>query len=57
VYGGTFELLGSNLPSLGIATTFLLGSEVDRLADAIISCGLEDAEDLWADLEGALGVS
>lgn len=35
VYGGTFDLLGENLPSLGIATTFLLGSELDRLEDAI----------------------
>lgn len=35
VYGGTFELLGKNLPDLGIATTFLLGSEVDRLQDVI----------------------
>ena len=31
VYGGTFELLGSNLPQLGIDTVFLLGSEVARL--------------------------
>lgn len=35
VYGGTFELLDSNLPNLGITTTFLLGSELDRLAEAI----------------------
>ncbi len=35
VYGGTFELLGENLPSLGISTTFLLGSELGGLADAI----------------------
>lgn len=35
VYGGTFELLGSNLPNLGINTTFLLGSELDRLPDVL----------------------
>lgn len=35
VYGGTFELLGQNLPSVGITTTFLLGSELSRLAGAI----------------------
>lgn len=35
VYGGTFELLDTNLPNLGITTTFLLGSELDRLAEAI----------------------
>lgn len=35
VYGGTFELLGANLPDLGISTTFLLGSELDRLDDAL----------------------
>ena len=35
VYGGTFELLESNLPSLGITTTFLLGSEVGRLPDVL----------------------
>jgi len=35
VYGGTFELLASNLPNLGIRTTFLLGDEVDRLREAI----------------------
>ena len=34
-YGGTLELLGDNLPRLGITTTFLLGSDVPRLADAI----------------------
>lgn len=27
-YGGTFELLGENLPNLGITTTFMLGSEL-----------------------------
>jgi cystathionine gamma-synthase len=37
VYGGTFELLGQNLPDLGITTTFLLGSELDRLSDVIKS--------------------
>ncbi len=36
VYGGTFELLADNLPRLGIRTTFLLGSELDRL-DAVMS--------------------
>lgn len=35
VYGGTYELLQSNLPNLGIDTTFLLGSEIGRLAEAI----------------------
>jgi cystathionine gamma-synthase/methionine-gamma-lyase len=35
VYGGTFELLESNLPRLGINTTFLLGSEIDKLQDSI----------------------
>ncbi len=35
VYGGTFELLQDNLPTLGIETTFLLGSEMDRLPEAI----------------------
>lgn len=35
VYGGTFELLEENLPSLGITTTFLLGSELGGLAGAI----------------------
>lgn len=35
VYGGTFELMSSNLPALGIQTRFLLGSEFDRLAGAI----------------------
>lgn len=35
VYGGTFELLGHNLRDLGIETTFLLGSEFDRLGAAI----------------------
>lgn len=35
VYGGTFELLGTNLPSVGISTTFLLGSELHRLEEAL----------------------
>lgn len=35
VYGGTFELLGSNLPELGITTTFLAGSQVQGLGAAI----------------------
>ena len=35
VYGGTFELLGTNLPGLGIETTFLLGSELGRLPEVI----------------------
>jgi cystathionine gamma-synthase len=35
VYGGTFELLGDNLPHLGIQTTFLLGTEVHRLREAM----------------------
>ena len=35
VYGGTFELLHSQLPGLGIQTTFLLGHEVGRLPQAL----------------------
>ncbi|MBI5495927.1 MAG: aminotransferase class I/II-fold pyridoxal phosphate-dependent enzyme [Deltaproteobacteria bacterium] len=35
VYGGTYELLGTNLPDLGITTTFLLGSQLDRLPEAL----------------------
>lgn len=35
VYGGTFELLSSNLPDLGITTSFLLGNEVGRLDEII----------------------
>lgn len=35
VYGGTFELLGANLPQVGIETTFLLVSEVGRLPDVL----------------------
>ncbi len=31
VYGGTFELLKDNLPTLGIETTFILGHELDTL--------------------------
>jgi cystathionine gamma-synthase len=31
VYGGTFELLGANLPQLGITTTFLRADEVHLL--------------------------
>ena len=35
VYGGTYELLNSNLPNLDIKTTFLLGSEFGRLAEVM----------------------
>lgn len=35
VYGGTFELLGENLPRLGIDTAFLTASEVERLPDVL----------------------
>lgn len=35
VYGGTFELLGDNLPNLGIETTFILGSEAHRLNEVM----------------------
>ncbi|WP_432945728.1 trans-sulfuration enzyme family protein [Kribbella sp. CA-253562] len=35
VYGGTFELLGDNLPQLGITTTFLRADEVARLPDVL----------------------
>jgi len=35
VYGGTFELLGDNLPQLGITTTFLRADEVGRLPDVL----------------------
>jgi cystathionine gamma-synthase len=35
VYGGTYELLADNLPTLGIRATFLLVSEIDRLGEAI----------------------
>lgn len=34
-YGGTLELLADQLPLLGIQTTLLLGSELDRLEDAL----------------------
>lgn len=35
VYGGTYELLQSQLPGLGIQTTFLLGDELGTLPEAI----------------------
>jgi len=35
VYGGTFELLGDNLPDLGIETTFILGSEAHKLDEVM----------------------
>ena len=35
VYGGTYELLDTNLPDLGISTTFLLGDELDQLNASI----------------------
>lgn len=35
VYGGTFELLGSDLPRLGIETTFLLASEAHLLPQTL----------------------
>ncbi|WP_018602689.1 PLP-dependent aspartate aminotransferase family protein [Mycobacterium sp. 155] len=35
VYGGTYELLQTNLPHLGIATTFLRADQRDQLAAAI----------------------
>ena len=34
-YGGTLELLGDQLPHLGITTTFLLGSELDQLEGSL----------------------
>lgn len=34
-YGGTLELLADQLPLLGVRTTFLLGSELDRLDSAL----------------------
>jgi len=37
-YGGTLELLGDQLPTLGIETTFLLGSELDQLK-AVLEAG------------------
>ncbi len=36
-YGGTLELLSDQLPMLGIATTFLLGDERDRLESVLQS--------------------
>jgi cystathionine gamma-synthase/methionine-gamma-lyase len=35
VYGGTFELLGDNLPQVGIDTTFLRADEVGRLSQVL----------------------
>ena len=35
VYGGTFELLGKDLPRLGITTTFLLADEAERLPEVL----------------------
>lgn len=35
VYGGTFELLGDNLPQVGITTTFLRADEVGRLPEVL----------------------
>lgn len=37
-YGGTLELLASQLPLLGVRTHFLLGDELDRL-DALLATG------------------
>lgn len=37
VYGGTYELLDTNLPALGITTTFILGNDVNNLSDFIKS--------------------
>ncbi|MBP6546492.1 MAG: aminotransferase class I/II-fold pyridoxal phosphate-dependent enzyme, partial [Phenylobacterium sp.] len=37
-YGGTLELIGAQLPLLGIPTQLLLGSELDRL-DALLANG------------------
>ena len=37
VYGGTYELLDTNLPDLGIHTTFLLGNEIYKLQESIKS--------------------
>ena len=36
-YGGTLELLADQFPLMGLDTTFLLGSELDRLEDALVS--------------------
>ena len=35
VYGGTFELLGDNLPQVGITTTFLRADEIDQLPESL----------------------
>lgn len=35
VYGGRFELLGDNLPQVGITTTFLRADEIDSLASTL----------------------
>ncbi len=35
VYGGTHELLASNLPALGVSTTFLRGDELARLDEVL----------------------
>lgn len=35
VYGGTFELLGDNLPQVGITTTFLRADEINLLPSAL----------------------
>ncbi len=35
VYGSTFDLLGSNLPELGVTTTFLDGSQISLLGERI----------------------
>ncbi|CAL9656150.1 Cystathionine gamma-lyase [Streptomyces sp. enrichment culture] len=35
VYGGTFELLGDNLPQVGITTTFLRADELERLPEVL----------------------
>jgi cystathionine gamma-synthase/methionine-gamma-lyase len=35
VYGGTYDLLGANLPGLGIETTFLLANEAANLASVL----------------------
>lgn len=37
-YGGTLELVGSQLPELGITTHLILGSELDRL-DTLLEAG------------------
>ena len=37
IYGGTYELLDTCLPNLGITTTFMLGSEINQLSDSIKS--------------------